>query len=275
MQLDLLARLLRFESLDHRLGACGVTLVGALPPRREGHADQHADVVHARKLLLETVVGVRIRDKVVGRQCDGGQHLGQCDLLLFAVNLRGQLETLQLGAMAECLLGVGLFRGGLNGKLLDAFVNQQGRMLHVEPAELRQEHTRERQPVVHLRLRHLGLVELHFDRQFVRLRGHAGRDHGGDVGVHLAKQIDVGVGQLFLVSQRDDLPIGLVRAADHVLQLRVVHRLGQLAGVTRDLVVRDDLPTHEYGLHERHITDPNVLHIHMREVLQLFHHLGE
>ena len=94
LQLHLLARLLRFESLDHRLGACGVTLVGAFPPRREGHTHQHADVVHARKLLLETVVCVRIRDEVVGRQCDGGQHLGQCDLLLFAVNLRGQLKAL-------------------------------------------------------------------------------------------------------------------------------------------------------------------------------------
>ena len=96
--------------------------------------------------------------------------------------------------MAECLLGVGLRRSGLNGELLDTFVCQEGRMLHVEPAELRQEHARERQPVVHLRLGHLGLVELYFNRQFVRLRGHAGRDHGSNVGVHLAKQIYVRVG---------------------------------------------------------------------------------
>ena len=141
-----------------------------------------------------------------------------------------------------------------------------------QSAQLVEQHARQHQSVVDLSQSHLGLVHLYVDTQSVATCSHAFVDHLVHIAIKLLDQLQIALCQLFLVVERNHLPVGLVYLIKCGLTTNIGGVLCHLGIDIGHLVGSDDSATHKHRLRHHDGTCKHVAGIGVERIYNFLSH---
>ena len=135
-----------------------------------------------------------------------------------------------------------------------------------------EQHARKYQSVVDLSKSHLGLVHLYVYAQSVATCSHALVDHLVHIAIKLLDQFEIALGQLFLVVERNHLPVGLVDLIECGLTTNIGGIPCHLGVDICHLVGCDNCTTHKHRLRHHDSTSKHVAGIGIERIYYLLSH---
>ena len=223
----------------------------------------------AGEFLLEAIEQAGVRQGIATRECQL-RHIACTEHIS---GLLGKIDRIlqhfQFGTVLYSPLHIELGRQFHRRDGLCHFVCQSNGLIEGQSATLVEQHARQHETVVHLRERHFSLVHLHVYTQAVASGSHALFYHLVDIGVEFLHQLEITLGEFFLMAEGYHLPVSLIDAVDGGLPTGVLRVLGEFFVDGGHLVERKDTAAHEDRLREHDGARKEVAGIRVEGVYDL------
>lgn len=273
LQIDFLGHVGQLHTC-HGCGGLGrMYLVASLTPVEDGHAQAYSYVEHTVEIVVERVKEVG-RGEEISTQ---GSHLRQkgraYQLLILPAHAHGVLQQSELRpARLEFFVGicgVNRFHASWAHQVL---VSQMDISVEVKSTDLAEIHTGQCEPVIHTRLRHLGLIDPHSLAELIGASCHTLVEHLAHIIVKLSDEFQILSGQDLFLPQTHHLPVSLVNIVERGL-LCTVYIVVSLSDINVGHTIgRRDGSTHIDGLPHEDIAAKEVTGVRPESLSDVLSH---
>ena len=195
------------------------------------HVQDDADIEQTAPLLVETVAHVAVCHHIAAGEGELWHHIGTGHRDFLFVDLRGEVQAADFGAVGVHLLHIGRNAGGVGGaNFVSCLVHKDDFAVQWQPYLFAKQHFAKTKSIGGFRQHHVSLVHFHFDGERIGFGRNALLHSNFHIRLHLMEQGVVIFSELPFGGDGDHLPVGLIDLEGGCTGLLLVLCLCQILG---------------------------------------------